>query len=365
MTNAREFTARLADLLRSEHAALADFLILLADFDQRRLWVDLGYPSLFTFLHRELGLSKGAAHYRKTAAEILQRFPEIAGPLRDGRPCITSIVELAKVLSPENKADVLPRFFHCSKSEAAEVAAELRPEEAPPRRELATAVTVSKLAASSHATAPGAAAAKSLLPVEEGAVQPVEPAHAKREAPTPSFPPRPQRERDEVEPLTAELRRFHVTVSKAFLRKLDAARSALSYSRPGATAEQILEAGLDLLLAREAKAKKAGVEKPRASTRPCSPDQVPAHVRREVWKRDRGCCQWRLDGGGICGSTFMVEVDHIVPRALGGLSTIENLRLLCLLCRERHKRHYADCLLMPRVSAKASRAWQISDHDAA
>ncbi len=44
---------------------MADFLVALADFDRRRLWVDLGYSGLFMFLHRELGLSKGASHYRK------------------------------------------------------------------------------------------------------------------------------------------------------------------------------------------------------------------------------------------------------------------------------------------------------------
>ena len=70
----------------------------------RRRWLELGHSSLFYFLHRELGLSKGAAFYRKTAAELIQRFPEIVEPLRDGRLCLTSVVELAKVLTPENRA---------------------------------------------------------------------------------------------------------------------------------------------------------------------------------------------------------------------------------------------------------------------
>ena len=88
MNTARDFTRRLQDLLRRERLALADFLVAVADFDRRRLWVELGYTSLFYFLHRELGLSKGAAHYRRTAAELIQRFPEIVEPLRDGRLCI-------------------------------------------------------------------------------------------------------------------------------------------------------------------------------------------------------------------------------------------------------------------------------------
>jgi len=76
---------------------MADFLVALADFDRRRSWEELGYSSLFYFLHRELGLSKGAAHYRKTAAELVQSHPhqEISAPAgggassppRDATPC--------------------------------------------------------------------------------------------------------------------------------------------------------------------------------------------------------------------------------------------------------------------------------------
>jgi hypothetical protein len=85
MDTARELTANLAALLRREHDAMADFLVALADFDGARRWTELGHTSLFWFLHRELGLSKGAAFYRKTAAELVQQFPEVIDPLRDGR----------------------------------------------------------------------------------------------------------------------------------------------------------------------------------------------------------------------------------------------------------------------------------------
>ena len=141
MENARELTTRLQSLLRREHSALADFLLALADFDERRLWVGLGYSSLFYFLHRELKLSAGAAYLRKTAAELIQRFPEVADPLRDGRLCLSSVGELAKVLTDENRDDVLTRFFHASKQQAKLVAAELAPREAPPQRVVVTSVT--------------------------------------------------------------------------------------------------------------------------------------------------------------------------------------------------------------------------------
>ena len=137
--------------------------------------------------------------------------------------------------------------------------------------------------------------------------------------------------RSAAEPLTADLRRLHVTVSKRFTEKLEAARDALSHSHPGADVEAILEAGLDLLLERAAK-RKGLVKRPRPAPVPAegaNPRRVPAAVRREVFLRDEGKCQWPLADGGICGSTHRVELDHVVPVARGGKATASNGRVLC------------------------------------
>src|SRR5438445_10477305 len=161
MTNARLMANRLCELLARERVAMAEFLVALAEFDSRKSWVELGHASLFYFLHRELGLSKGAAHYRKTAAELVRKYPEIVEPLRDGRLCITTIVQLAKVLTPENRREVLPRFFQTSKREAMFVAAELQPEAAAPHRVLVTSAEPSRVVVTSAAPSLAPAAAPS------------------------------------------------------------------------------------------------------------------------------------------------------------------------------------------------------------
>jgi hypothetical protein len=249
MNTARDLSARLRQLLRAEHGAMADFLLALVDFDRREAWRELGHTSLFGYLHRELGLSKGAAFYRKAAADLLRDYPEVIEPLRDGRLCLSTVGELARVLTPENKDRVLPSFFHLSKREAQEVVAALDPAAAPPRREVVTALrpapTVAALVlTASPAVSPDEPAPPEVHPDElevRGADHPTEPAQA---LPAPRSPPSPSTS----EPLTEALSRLHLTVSKDFLRKLEAARDALSHSRPGASADEILEAGLDLLL---------------------------------------------------------------------------------------------------------------------
>jgi len=346
MDTARALTDNLAALLRREHAALGEFLVALADFDRRRLWVDLGYTSLFYFLHRELRLSKAAAQYRKVAAELLQRIPAVVEPLRDGRLCLTSIVEAAKVVTPENFGTVLPRFFGLSRREAMEIVAELQPHPAPPRRTVVTSprAAPARVASAAGLTAdtPAGACAKvaagspdeltlSETTVPRGAAGGFRGAAGSPDELTlgevtraPAAVPRPA----EIVPLTAQERRIHVTVSARFLRKLEDAAAMLSQALPGATSEAILEAGLDLLLA-QAEKRRGVVEKPRKSPRPAKADHIPAHVKRAVWARDGGKCQWALASGGICGCTRRLQFDHIQPLALGGKSTIENVRMLC------------------------------------
>jgi hypothetical protein len=143
------------------------------------------------------------------------------------------------------------------------------------------------------------------------------------------------------------------------MEKLEAARDALSHSHPGADVETILEAGLELLVERAAK-RKGLVKRPRAQAKPVAgdgdPRQVPAAVRREVFLRDGGRCQWPTADGGICGSTHRVELDHIIPVGRGGRPTVVNLRVLCDLHNDVAARQVYGGAWMDRFtrSARAS-----------
>jgi hypothetical protein len=123
-TESRTFAARLADLLKHERHAMADFLVALAEFDRKRGWLELGFSNLFDFLHRDLDLSKGTAFYRKLGAELIQAYPEIVEPLRDGRLCVTALHALSRAITPQNRAEVLP---------GSSTAPSRRPGRSPPR----------------------------------------------------------------------------------------------------------------------------------------------------------------------------------------------------------------------------------------
>ncbi len=231
--NATDLSARLAELLSKERGALADFLIALAEFDARRLWLDLGYPSLWMYLTRHLRLTSASAQYRKTGCALVQEFPEIIEPLRAGRLCFSTVVELAKAgLTRDNVAEVLPRYFGLSKREAMAVTAELRPVEHPPRPTVVS--TIARPSPDQPVAAPERPAEAIPLPPDE--------AFGTSAQELPILP------RAEVVPLSAELRRIHMNASRRFMDKVDAARDALSHSNPRASLEEIFEVGLDLIL---------------------------------------------------------------------------------------------------------------------
>jgi 5-methylcytosine-specific restriction endonuclease McrA len=70
---------------------------------------------------------------------------------------------------------------------------------------------------------------------------------------------------------------------------------------------------------------------------------IPAAVRRAVWRRDQGCCCFvDRHSGQRCRSRYRLEIDHVVPFALGGANELINLRLHCRAHhRLRHAQHHA------------------------
>ncbi len=57
---------------------------------------------------------------------------------------------------------------------------------------------------------------------------------------------------------------------------------------------------------------------------------IPSAVKRQVWQRDQGCCQYvNAQTRKKCGSRYQVQFDHVHPFRHLGDHSAENLRLLC------------------------------------
>ena len=84
--------------------------------------------------------------------------------------------------------------------------------------------------------------------------------------------------------------------------------------------------------------KPAGAFTPAA--KPSAPGRaIPAAVKRQVWQRDGGRCSYvDRETGRCCNSRHLIEMDHILPYALGGGADPGNLRLRC---RAHHRHRHA------------------------
>lgn len=61
---------------------------------------------------------------------------------------------------------------------------------------------------------------------------------------------------------------------------------------------------------------------------------IPASLREQVLTQARGYCAYCRSPEDLLGVAF--EIDHIIPQAAGGETSIENLCLSCPVCN-RHK----------------------------
>ncbi|RYZ96170.1 MAG: HNH endonuclease [Proteobacteria bacterium] len=124
--------------------------------------------------------------------------------------------------------------------------------------------------------------------------------------------------------------------STALKEKFDKIRALLSHKYPGLTEEGLLHLLADQELAKLDPAQKPacpGAGEAYETTRYITP-KLEAHI----WQRDEGQCTHANPlTGGRCQETHFLQVDHIVPFSLGGLTKAKNLRLLC----QRHNLMHA------------------------
>ena len=360
--DARTLARRLGELAGDERKVQVEFLLHLDEFDRRRAWAELGHGSLWTYCLEALHLREGSAGRRIAAMKVLRRLPHLAGALRDGRLCLSTLALLGQVLTGENAQELVRLAAFRTIAEVDHLVASLRPRRAPREgvRKLPTAepVTAEPVTAEPAGTA-GEAASPRDGPTSSAPLQTEGPLAARLD---------PPRRRPEVRAVSEGQWSLRVTVGRALKDDLETLAALLSHKiRKGDLAAVLHEA---ILCGIEKHGKRKGAVKPARkvaprTAAPKNPAAIPAEVRRQVWQRDGGRCSWIGPDGRRCDSRWQVEVDHIDAAGRGGTATLENLRLACRLCRERHKPHYADSDLMPRASVEAVSAWRFSAHDAA
>ena len=349
----------LADLVARDRRITAALLAHLAEVEERRLFAQAGYSSMFAYCTGELHLSEGATYKRITAARVARRCPAAFTAVADGRLHLSGLTLLAAKLDPSNADELIAACTHKTKAEIEAILAARFPQPDVPTR--VRLLPSREASAQKQAGLEGLATqGPGLSPHAPGTAPPDETVAASPpEALAPTIhesansmptkrdemshelsPGRVDPARARLKPLSADRVALQVTISKSTHAKLVRAQELLSHSIPSRDEAQVLDRALDALIAQLEKRKLAATQRPRRASR--APREgsrhIPAHVKRAVRARDKDQCTYVSRAGRRCTERSRLEYDHVVPFALGGRATVDNIRQRC----RGHNQHAAD-----------------------
>ncbi len=365
----QEILSRIHELASQERSLTRQVLLHLNEIERRRLHLKLGYASMFDYCTSGLGYSASSAARRIRTARCIERFPEVLALLEKNEVNLSTVSQVSRVLSAENKDRVLTRIKGKSQREVDAMVAEYEPRAMPADRVKPVVVRVPV------AVAAGAGRAGASV-FEDGA------AAAVAVAASTAVPERVPADADdkhcrsgsEKTPNTVIARRMLLSfsASEQFMAKLDKIKSLAWHRLPAnPSLEQVFELVMDQFIEREDPgARRERREERKAATRDNAQKRAPkvlssteqqsrpqrhvaACVRDDVFTRDQGQCTYVGATGKRCSSTHALQIDHIEPIARGGVSTPPNLRLLCAY----HNRLEAGRILgrnAPRVTTDSS-----------
>jgi len=352
---------RIKRLSRCERTLTLRILECLVEIERRKLHFALGYSSMFTFCTSGLGYSGSAAGRRIQAARTVARFPEVMDLLRANEVNVCTLSRVSRILTPDNKDEILTRIRRRSLDEVIAIVAEYRPPSEAVRDRVRDVLVQ-----------PPRSPLLDSAPWRRNAMARPRGDHAP-DTPTPSDPAETTDARTPVDavapggatpgPVTPEGDLEHrivlrFGVSKEFMAKLDRIRAIAWHRLPAnATLEHVFELVLDdmlrrsdPLIRREQRSRREALRSnstgtpARSPTDTLRPRNIPLGVRDEVFARDQGRCTFVGPDGCRCDATRGLQIDHVVPVAKGGGGEIGNLRLLCA----HHNRLLAARLLRAR-----------------
>jgi len=260
---------RLESLRGREHAATCELIETLATCHRTKAHLDAGYASVWDLLVRRLQYSPAAASRRHAAMKFALATPRALDLLRAHR---TNLTALAKAVSLLRNA-------------SAEVVDLISPSSTVPDDPNPT----------KHA-------------------EPAEPAEIRPSKTDLTSAAEPQRRVA-----------LSFTVDESTFAGFERAKAIVSRKRPvGLTLEAVFEELVDFYLA-----KKAPKDRPAKPAPPMRSRHIPTATRDHVLHRDGLRCSYVGPDGTRCGTTYGLQIDHILPWSRGGTHDAANLRVLC------------------------------------
>lgn len=367
-----ELVARVRSLNADGNRLVAKLLVHLGEMDARKLYKRHACSSMFAFCRR-LGMSEGSTARRLDSARSIRRFPKLLPLVERGELHLTALSIVSGILTPANVDSVIASVRGKSRREVEEVRVRYAPRpdvkdsirrqpqpaitpvpspavpSAPPSTMLSSAPSTPPVAVPPSMPALALLEQRSLLdaiapvasvvPAVASALPVVAPAREQAmplplsivSAPPPVAAPavRIARPVAPIVPLREDGYKVQFMATKAIVDKIDRLKDMMRHRNTKGDLATIMEAALDLLIAKVEKERFGKTSRPQKVERPCKPGHVSAAKRREVFDRDGVQCTWVDAEGHRCEERGWLELDHCHAKGRGGSEAVKNLRVLC------------------------------------
>jgi hypothetical protein len=313
----------LKTLVAQDCRATAVLLTRIAEVDERRLYRREGYPSMREYCLHELHFSEGVTYKRINAARAAREYPAVLVAVAEGRLHLSGVLALAPRLTPGNADELVAAATHKTRAEIELLLAERFPRPDLPERLQAIPTppwaTLPAATPQNDQLAPGQVDASTIFMQSAGnPIQVLSQGNVGAPAP-------PSR----VMPLAPQRFGFQCTLDRETFDLMQRARELMGHQNPSGEFVPVIKRGLEMLVGHLEKQKFAATTRPGHSRGCTSARRIPAAVKRAVRERDGEQCAFVSDSGKRCTARTMLEFDHLEPIARGGVTTADNVRLLC------------------------------------
>jgi len=282
------------DLTRSkvqqERNLSLEIIELLREVRTRRLHLERGYESFHQYCVKELKYDDGAAHRRIKALDLVCQIPEVVQCIQTGTLSLTTASQMQNFFNQEAKKD---------KAYTKEAKLEL------------------------------------VISLESKSKREIEKTLA-------TLAPETLKQTEKVRYVSGTHLKVELVIDEVLMKKIQRLKNITSHKNK--TIRDLIESLVDDALEKKdpeikalkilAKNKKTQDVK-KAFPEKCNPASprsryIPAHIKRQVWVRAKSQCTFIDPVSKFhCTASRFLQTEHIIPFALGGASTLDNLTLLC------------------------------------
>ena len=323
----RMIVAHTKKLVANERKCTAEVLRYLQAIYNRRIHLEMSYPSIFEFVVKELGYSHSAAKRRVSALKLAQDLPSITEKVESGELSLATIAKVNSFIYAEKKSG------REIKTEEKETILQQAMKSENPRNLEKLLILMSSTPVRRQEKIRAASNNETMLQIyiKEEVFQKLERAKTIFKAQSnveilEKMLDFCLKHKDPLEKASRTKLKEEKTAQKKRATTVRRQRDAISHE--GIAEDIYVDMSEEMYIAQKILVKDSKI----TDTPNCAKKSryITAAVKHKVWLRDQNRCTYvDSQSGKRCVAAKNLELDHRRPFALGGSNSAENLRLLC------------------------------------